>query len=66
MAIWLNWAGELQAVAQTGLAFSKDAYDRERYEAIRALAAHILAEHSPAEFSHIEELFMQRARRTGR
>jgi ADP-ribose pyrophosphatase YjhB (NUDIX family) len=61
LAIWLNWARELQAIAQTGLAFSKDAYDRQRYEAIRSLAARILAEHSEAEFSQIEALFTQQA-----
>jgi hypothetical protein len=36
LAIWLNCARELQAIAQTGLAFWKDAYDQERYQAIRA------------------------------
>lgn len=61
LAIWLKWARELQAIAQTGLAFSKDAYDRERYEAVRTLAAHIIAKHSEAEFSHVEGLFTQQA-----
>jgi ADP-ribose pyrophosphatase YjhB (NUDIX family) len=61
LEIWLNWARELQAIAQTGLAFSKDAYDRQRYGAIRSLAARILAEHSEAECSHIEALFTQQA-----
>lgn len=59
--IWLNWARELQAIAQTGLGFSKDVYDRERYEAIRALAAQIVAEHSDADFSRIEGVFTQQA-----
>ena len=36
---WLRWSRELQAIAQTGLAFTKDPYDRERFERIRALAA---------------------------
>lgn len=55
--IWLTWARELQAIAQTGLAFTKDAYDRERYEALRALAARIMAEHTDAELGRIEGLF---------
>jgi ADP-ribose pyrophosphatase YjhB (NUDIX family) len=54
---WLRWARELQAIAQTGLAFAADPYDRERYEAIRALAARIMAEHSSAEAAAIEDLF---------
>ncbi|MCB8879719.1 NUDIX hydrolase [Acidisoma cellulosilytica] len=40
---WLLWAREIQATAQTGLAFTKDPYDRDRYEALRALAARMLA-----------------------
>ena len=38
---WLKWALGLQAIAQTGLSFSRDAYDRERYEELRALSARI-------------------------
>ncbi|TXL73786.1 NUDIX hydrolase [Vineibacter terrae] len=54
---WLTWARQLQAIAQTGLAFSRDVYDRERYEAIRALAAQIMTEHSDADLRHVEGLF---------
>ena len=36
---WLLWAREMQALAQTGLAFTRDQYDRERYQQLRALAA---------------------------
>lgn len=56
-SIWLTWARELQAIAQTGLAFTKGDYDRERYLAIRTLAARIMAEHSNAALEHIEALF---------
>jgi ADP-ribose pyrophosphatase YjhB (NUDIX family) len=56
---WLIWARELQAIAQTGLAFTKDPYDRERYAAIRSLAAQIMAEHCNAEHAHIEALFAE-------
>mgnify|MGYP000128672968 FL=1 len=34
---------ELQALAQTGLAYCKDPFDRERYERIRAIAVDMLA-----------------------
>jgi ADP-ribose pyrophosphatase YjhB (NUDIX family) len=59
--IWLSWARELQAIAQTGLTFVKDPYDRQRYEAVRSLAARILAEHSGVEPRRIEALFAQQA-----
>ena len=45
---WLIWAREIQAIAQTGLAFSKDPYDRDRFVALRRLAARIMAEHTGA------------------
>src|SRR6516162_6976744 len=56
---WLLWARELQAIAQTGLAFTKDAYDRQRYERLRQLAAQIVAEHAGVEASCVEGLFSQ-------
>jgi len=39
---WLDWAKRLQAIAQTGIAFSKDHYDTERYAAVRQIAAEML------------------------
>jgi ADP-ribose pyrophosphatase YjhB (NUDIX family) len=39
----LDWARELQAIAQNGLAFSRDTYDRERYLKLQELAARMLA-----------------------
>lgn len=43
---WLRWAREIQALAQTGLAFGQDPYDIARYERLNSLAAEIVAEHS--------------------
>ena len=54
---WLNWARELQAIAQTGLAFSRDPYDRERYEALRTLAATMFAARSETPAERIAALF---------
>jgi ADP-ribose pyrophosphatase YjhB (NUDIX family) len=48
---------ELQAIAQTGLAYTKDPYDMERYGAIRRIAAQIAAAHTHAAATAIEELF---------
>jgi ADP-ribose pyrophosphatase YjhB (NUDIX family) len=54
---WLVWAREIQALAQTGLAFGKDPYDLERYAALRRLAARIMAEHTGADLGRVERLF---------
>ncbi len=54
---WLIWAREIEALAQTGLAFSKDPYDLERYATLRRLAARIMSEHTGACLKRIEGLF---------
>ncbi|ASV69536.1 NUDIX hydrolase N-terminal domain-containing protein [Cytobacillus kochii] len=43
---WLTWARKIQAIAQSGLAFSKDIYDIERYEQLKELSAEIIGEYS--------------------
>ena len=40
---WLSWSRQVQALAQSGLAFTRDPYDRERYQALTALAARMMA-----------------------
>ena len=35
---WLEWAKELQFIAQGGLTYSKDVFDIERFERIREIA----------------------------
>lgn len=54
---WLIWARELQAIAQTGITFSKNPYDTERYEQMRALAARMMAAYGNSEPERIEDLF---------
>ena len=54
---WLMWAREIQAIAQTGLAFSKDPYDQERFAALRRLSARIMAARTAANPARIEALF---------
>lgn len=54
---WLTWTRELQAIAQTGLAFVRDPYDRDRYEMLRALASRIMAAHTGVPAERIENLF---------
>ncbi len=54
---WLSWTRELQAIAQTGLAFEPGPYDRERYEMLRCLASRIMAAHTDTPAERIEALF---------
>ena len=56
---WLDWVRELQAIAQTGLAYDKDPYDSERYHRIHDLAAEIAAAYTDADFALIRDLFAQ-------
>ncbi|HCU68417.1 MAG TPA: NUDIX hydrolase [Desulfomicrobium sp.] len=43
---WLEWAREIQALSQTGQAFTKSHYDRLSFERLEMIAAEIVAEHS--------------------
>jgi ADP-ribose pyrophosphatase YjhB (NUDIX family) len=56
---WLELARELQAIAQTGLAYGSGRFDLERYERIRAIAAALLALGSGTEPKRILELFQE-------
>jgi len=58
---WLEWSRKLQAIAQNGLLFTKDAYDRERYESIRDIAAQIMAAGSGEPLEVISGLFTAQA-----
>lgn len=54
---WLNWAVELQSLAQAGLAYCKDPFDRERYARIREISAEILAHMSEIPLEKVRDLF---------
>lgn len=43
---WLEWAKQIQAIAQTGLTYAKDIYDIERYEELRRISIDILANYT--------------------
>jgi ADP-ribose pyrophosphatase YjhB (NUDIX family) len=53
----LGWARELQAIAQTGLAWEPREYDRQRYEQVRRVAAEMVARADGDEPERIEALF---------
>lgn len=54
---WLEWAKELQSIAQGGLAYSKDKYDIERFELIRNISVDILAQQTEIDKTVIKNLF---------
>jgi ADP-ribose pyrophosphatase YjhB (NUDIX family) len=54
---WLDLAKELQAIAQTGLAYSKDSYDLERFEQIRELSVRIMSRFAETEMAVVRNLF---------
>ena len=56
---WLGLARELQAIAQTGLHYSRDIYDTQRYERLRELTADMMAMGSGAAAEQIMDLFRQ-------
>lgn len=55
---WLEWARELQAIAQNGLTYNqgKDPYDVLRFEDVRRVAAEMLAAQTGGDFERIDGL----------
>lgn len=54
---WIEWAKELQSIAQAGLTYGKDSYDKERYQRIRDISAEILSEYTDIPTEKIKTLF---------
>ena len=54
---WLQWAVELQSLAQAGLYYGKDPFDRERYERIREISAEMVSCKSGLSMEKVEDLF---------
>lgn len=54
---WLDWAKQLQSIAQAGLTYSKDVYDLERFELIRNLSVEILSKQTDMDMTVIKDLF---------
>lgn len=52
---------ELQAIAQTGLAYCKDKFDIERYKRLLEIAANLLALKSNHQYEKVLELFAKEA-----
>ena len=54
---WLDWAVELQALAQAGLHYGKDPFDIERFQRIRDIAAEMLARGTDLPLETVTDLF---------
>lgn len=54
---WLDWAAELQSLAQGALYYCKDKYDIERFERIREISAEILSEYTELSVDKVKTLF---------
>ncbi len=58
MPQWLEWARELQALAQTGLAFSQAGYDSLRYNRLLEIASEIVGSHTDLSKERVLENFL--------
>lgn len=56
---WLEWAREIQALAQTGLHYAPDDYHRDRYRRLMDIAAEITAEHTGLAKEKLEAAFLE-------
>ncbi len=54
--IWLEWARDLESVAQNGLHYAKDDYEVKRYKTVQRIAAEILATKFDASAPEIQSL----------
>ena len=54
---WLQWAVELQSLAQAGLYYAEDDYNRERYGRIREIAAEMVSFKTDVSLEKVKDLF---------
>jgi ADP-ribose pyrophosphatase YjhB (NUDIX family) len=54
---WLEWAREIQALAQTGYHYAENEYQRQRYQRLLEIAAEIVNEHSTLEYLKVVDTF---------
>ena len=53
----VEWAKELQSLAQAGLFYGRDVYDRERYQRIREIAAEMISSRTDIPMEKVRDLF---------
>ena len=54
---WLEWAKQLQSIAQAGLTFAENQYDLDRYQQIRDLSVEILHQYTEISHEKLRDLF---------
>jgi len=54
---WLEWAREIQALAQTGHHYAENHYQQERYQRLSEIAAEIVSTHSELAFEPLRDVF---------
>lgn len=54
---WLEWAREIQALAQTGYHYDKNDYQRQRNERLLEIAAQIVSEYSDIPYETLSKVF---------
>ena len=54
---WLEWAREIQALAQTGNHYANNEFQSQRYVRLMEIAAEIVSEHSDLQISELLQLF---------
>lgn len=54
---WLQWAVELQSLAQAGLEYGKDCFDKERYTRIREISAEMISYQAEIPLDKVKNLF---------
>jgi ADP-ribose pyrophosphatase YjhB (NUDIX family) len=54
---WIETAKKIQAIAQSGLAYSDNKYDIERYEELREISIEIMSQFTDLEMEKVRDLF---------
>ena len=54
---WLNWAQQIQALAQSGLQYTQNPFDIERYQALSRIAVEIMEENTLSEPGEVKMVF---------
>lgn len=57
MEKWLQWAVEIQSLAQSGLEFANNGYEVERYNRLREIAAEMISEKTDISLEKVKTVF---------
>lgn len=57
MEKWLEWAIEIQSIAQIGLSYTTDDFDIQRYERLREISAEMIENKTDISLEKVKDLF---------